>query len=190
MLKLKSILPVLFVAAVSMVLVGCGGAKKNYGADEEAKSAYPAQIQTLIDTKFKESIWAVGIATSTSEKIAYDKAGLAADVEIAKVFEQEIANLQKSFTEAVNDDYVEDYRQTVESFTLFTLRGSKEESRLKKGPDPDGVFTAYILKVASPQIIKDQLDAIKGAETAIKAQAAYAELEDRIEKEKARRAAQ
>jgi hypothetical protein len=188
MLKVKSVLPLMLVAVVSMVLIGCGGEKKpNYGDVEQVKDAYPPKIQALVDGKFSESIWGVGVATHSNQKIALDKAALAADVEIAKTFEQEIANLQKSFTEAVNDDYVEDYRQTVESFTLFTLRGSKKEAQLIS--EGKNGFTAYVLKVASPQIIKEQLDAMKDAQTAIKAQAAYAELEDRIEKEKARRAA-
>ncbi|MCL1946043.1 MAG: hypothetical protein FWF51_02670 [Chitinivibrionia bacterium] len=187
MLKVKSALPLMLVAVVSMGLIGCGGEKKpNYGG-EEFRSAYPPKMEEKIEKEFKESIYAVGIATNVNQKVAYDKAGLAADVEIAKVFEQEIANLQKSFTEAVNDEVTEDYRQTVESFTLFTLRGSRMAMQLvSEGKDG---YTAYVLKVVSPQIIKDQLDAMKDAQTAIKAQAAYAELEDRIEKEKARRAA-
>jgi uncharacterized alkaline shock family protein YloU len=169
---------------LSFALIGCGGKnslKKDYGVD--AQDAYPAKIQQLFDGKYSASIKAVGMASHPDQEVALQKAGLDADQKIAEQFQMEISALQKKFLEAVNDQKLEEYRNTVENFVNIKIEGvttAKEMTASGK----DG-FRAWVMKVVSAEMLKNLIDQRTNALTSFKALQAYKDLEDRVAKEKA-----
>jgi len=185
---MRSLLKALLVGCVSLSLVtfaGCGGSaslKKDTGKPDDAKSMYPSALEKLINGKYAKSITAVGIGTNSDVQVAREKADLDADQIIAKQFEQEISSLQKRFLEAVNDQKLEDYRNTVESFVNIKLQGvAKVKELVTEGKDG---YKVYILKTLSAETIKNMIDERTNALTSFKAMKAYKELEDRVAKEK------
>jgi hypothetical protein len=188
MLRFRILFSVALIAIVSLVFVGCGdSAKKNYGKMEDASGVYPKEIEKLLAKEYKESISAVGQATHTDKITALKKARFDATQQIAAQFQQEVASLQKHFLEAVNESQTEDFRQTEEIFVLVTLHGDKIVKEMTS-EGKDG-FTAYVLRVLDVAALKNMLDEQKNAETIVKANAAYRDLEARVEREKAARAA-
>lgn len=179
----KKILKVAAVVAVSLVTFGCGNkAVKDYGDMKDAAGVYPKEIQKLLDKEYKESVSAVGQATHPDQITALKKARFDATQQIAAQFQQEVASLQKRFLEAVNESQIEDFRQTEEIFVLVTLHGDKIIKEMTtKGKDG---YTAYVLRALDVAAIKNMLDEQKNAETVIKANAAYKDLEARVEREK------
>jgi hypothetical protein len=179
------------VSAISVMMFGCAGAKslkKDTGEADNARSVYPPAIEKLLDGKYAQSIKAVGIATHPDQTVALEKAGLDADQKLAKQFEEEIASLQKKFLEAVNDQKLEEYRNTVENFVNIKIEGVtivKEMSAEGK----DG-YKAYVLKVVSAETLKNLIDQRINAQTHLKAVQAYKELEDRVAKDNAAKAAE
>jgi hypothetical protein len=118
---------------------------------------------------------------------AAKKARLDAQNQIANTFRNEVSALQKSFLEAVNDQQLEEYRNTVESFTNIELQGvSEAKATFSEGKDG---YTAYILMTVSAETLKDLIDEKTAKLTNFKALQAYQELEARVEKDKAARAA-
>ncbi len=188
MSKFKIVLSAMLIAIVSLGFVACGNkAVKDYGDMEDAAGVYPKEIQKLLDKEYKESITAVGRGTSADQNTALKKARLDATTQIATEFQKEVALWEKSFLESVNDSQVDDYRQTSEVFALVTLNGDKIIKEMTaKGKDG---YTAYVLRALDVSAFKDMMDDQKNAATVIKANAAYKALEDRVEKEKAARAA-
>jgi hypothetical protein len=185
----KKLLGIVAIAALSLAVVGCGEKKvKDHGKLSDAAGVYPKEIQKLLDKEYKESISAVGMATNTDQITALKKARFDATQQIAAQFQQEVASLQKHFLEAVNDSQTEDFRQTEEIFVLVTLHGDKVIKEMTT-QGKDG-FTAYVLRALDVAALKNFLDEQKNAETLIKANAAYKDLESRVEREKAARAAQ
>lgn len=174
------------VATVSVMLFGCAGGKslkKDSGDADEAKSVYPSAIEKLMEGKYAASIKAVGIATHPDQNVALEKAGLDADQKIAQEFEQEVNGLKKKFLEAVNDQKLEEYRNTVENFTSIKIQGvtiAKEMASEGK----DG-YKAYVLKVVSAETLKSVIDERTNQLTNFKAMKAYKELDERVAKEKA-----
>ena len=185
----KKLLGFAAVAALSLAVIGCGEKKvKDYGKANDAVSLYPKEIQKLLDKEYKESISAVGQATHPDQITALKKARFDATQQIAAQFQQEVASLQKHFLEAVNESQEEDFRQTEEIFVLVTLHGDKLVKEMTT-QGKDG-YKAYVLRALDVNTLKNFLDEQKNAETLIKANAAYKDLEARVEKEKAARAAQ
>jgi len=189
-MKSIKVLGLTAVAVVSMMFFfGCAGSnslKKDYG--DNAKDPIPAKMRALMDGKYAQSIQAVGIATHSDETVALEKAGLDADQKIAKKFEQEISSLQKKFLEATNDAKLEEYRNTVESFTNIKIQGVSEVYQMT-AEGKDG-YKAYVLKVVSPEVLKNLIDQRTNALTNFKAVKAYQELEERVEKDNEAKAAQ
>lgn len=186
MIGFKAVVGVVGIAVVSMALVGCGGAKSlkgDYGSTKAAGGVYPEEIDKILSKKLAKSINAVGIATHPDETIAIEKAGLDADQKIAKQFEMEVSSLQKKFLEAVNNQKLEEYRNTVENFVNIKMQGVtivKEMSAEGK----DG-YKAWVLKTVSPEVLKNLIDEQTNSLTNFKALQAYKELEDRVAKDKA-----
>jgi hypothetical protein len=171
-----------------IAMIGCAGTKKpiETGEADEAVISNPKPIESLIEKKYSQSIHAVGQASALDKVTAVKKARLDAQQQIADVFRNDISNLQKSFLEAVNKEQLEEYRNTVESFTNITLTGvSEAKSMLSKGKDG---YTAYVLMTVSAETIKNLIDEKTNALTNFKALAAYKELEDRVAKDNAARA--
>jgi hypothetical protein len=174
------------VAAVSVMLFGCAGGKslkKDSGGADDAKSVYPSTIEKLMEGKYAPAIKAVGIATHPDQTVALEKAGLDADQKIAQQFKMELSSLQKKFLEAVNDQKLEEYKNTIENFTTIEIQGvtiAKEMASEGK----DG-YKAYVLKVVSAETLKNLIDERTNALTNFKAMKAYQELEERVAKEKA-----
>lgn len=183
----KRVLCLAIVAALALSIIGCGGKTKDFGKLGDASGIYPREIQRLLDREYKESITAVGIATSQDRITARRKAQFDATQQIAAQFQQEIASLQKSFLESINDTQIDHFQQTQEIFVLVTLHGDRIVKEMEtKGKDG---YTTYVLRALDVAALKNMLDAQKNAETLIKANAAYRELENRVEREKAARAA-
>ena len=183
----KKILGFVAIAAVSLAMVGCGGKTKDYGDLKDAAGVYPKEIQKLLDKEYKESISAVGQATSNDQITALKKARLDATTQIAAQFQQEVASLQKRFLEEINDTQTEHFQQTEEVFVLTTLHGDKVIKEMTaKGKDG---YTAYVLRALDVAALKTLLDAQKNAEAIKAANIAYRELEERVAREKAARAA-
>ena len=173
------------IAAVvlSVALMGCAGhksMKKDYG--DNAKDVFPSKIRSLYDGKYAKSIRAVGIATHPDQPTALEKAGLDADQKVAQQFQMEISALQKKFLEAVNDQKLEEYRNTVENFVNIKIQGVTEVYQMT-AQGKDG-YTAFVLKVVSAEMLKNLIDEKTNALTSFKALQAYKELEDRVAKEK------
>jgi uncharacterized alkaline shock family protein YloU len=138
------------IAVVSLVLMGCGGSKslkKDTGDAKDARGIYPEVIEKLMKGKYAKSINAVGMATHPDQTIALEKAGLDADQKIAQQFQMEISSLQKKFLEAVNDQKLEEYKNTVENFVNIKIQGvTTEKEMTSEGKDG---YKAYVLKVVS-----------------------------------------
>lgn len=182
---LKKLSVIAIVAIMSISLVGCGEekAKKDLANPNKSFSLYPKDIEKLIKKEYSKSITAVGIASHPNAITAMKKARLQADVEIARQFEQEIAAVQKNFLEAVNDEQLEDYRETIEGFTLIKIQGAKAVKELVS-ETKDG-YTAYVLKVVDAATLKELIDQKTNAITEFKALNAYKDLENRVAQEKA-----
>jgi hypothetical protein len=173
------------VALVSFFLVGCGGGKSlkiDTGKARDASSAYPAAIEKLMEGKYAKAIKAVGIATHPDQTVALEKAGLDADQKVAKQFEMEVSSLQKKFLEAVNQQKLEEYKNTVENFVNIKVQGVTVVKEMSvEGKDG---YTAWVLKAVSAEVLKNLIDDRTNALTNFKALQAYKELEDRVAKEK------
>lgn len=184
----KSVAGVVGVAVVAMALIGCGGTKSlkgNYGSAKGASGVYPEAIEKLLSKKLAKSINGVGMATHPDQAIALEKADLNADQQIAKQFEMEVSSLQKKFIEAVNDQKLEEYRNTVENFVNIKLQGvTKVKELTAEGKDG---YKAWVLKTVSPEVLKEMIDQRTNALTSFKALQAYKDLEDRVAKDKAAR---
>jgi hypothetical protein len=185
-----------FIKAVSIAVtssvfalsfIGCAGTiKKKTGAAGDAESLYPKIIENLLEKKYAQSIKAVGMGTDPDKVTAAKKARLDAENQIANVFRNDLSALQKSFLEAVNQEHLEEYRNTVESFTNIQLQGiSEAKATIAEGKDG---FTAYILMTVSAETLKNLIDQKTSALTNFKAMKAYKELEDRVAKDNAARA--
>jgi hypothetical protein len=172
--------------ATAILLFGCAGgkgAKNDLGNASDAKSVYPAAIERLMEGKYAESIKAVGIASHPDQNVALEKARLDADQKVAQQFAEEVNGLQKRFLEAINDQKLEEYRNTVENFTTIKMQGVtivKEMSAEGK----DG-YKAYVLKVVSAETLKGLVDDRVNDLSSFKAMKAYQELDKRVAKEKA-----
>ena len=172
------------LAVVSMVLAGCAGNKsfkEDTGDVAKAKSIYPAEFKKLMDGKYANSIKGVGIATHADQVVAKQKAELDADQQLAEQFQMEISALQKKFLEAVNDQKLEEYKNTVENFVNIKIRGATIMDEMET-EGRDG-YKAYVLKVVSAETLKGLIDEQTNALTNFKALQAYKELEDRVVKD-------
>ena len=185
---LKSITMLAVSSFAFAFLAGCGGNKTlDRGNPDEAEGMYPPAIEKLIQKKYASSIHAVGMGSHPDRITAAKKARLDAQNQIANTFRNEVSALQKSFLEAVNDQQLEEYRNTVESFTNIELQGvSEAKATFSEGKDG---YTAYILMTVSAETLKDLIDEKTAKLTNFKALQAYQELEARVEKDKAARAA-
>jgi hypothetical protein len=189
MFRVKSVFAVCFVVA-ALILIGCGGGKKkpgNFGGIDEARGVYPAEIQRLVDGPFRESIWAVGMATATDQIAALRRARFEATQQIAQQFEQEVASQRRAFTLDIQGNVDNDVFETVEEiFVLTTLNGDRVvREMVSRGPDG---FTAYVLRALDANVLKALLEAQKNAENLRQARNAWGSLEERIAREKAARA--
>ncbi len=182
MTLLKKIAAIATVSFVMFGLVGC----KDDGNPTGAVSVYPAEIEALMTGELQFAIKDVGMGTHPDKIAALRKARMDADVKIARQFEQEVASLRNSYVEMVNDNLLEDQRETNETFTLIKLRGSQVKKEMVELND--GVFTAYVLKFVSAEQLKNLADEQADALTEFKATQAYEALDDRVAQERARRA--
>ena len=166
-------------------IIGCAGTKTKLG-NNKGDDVYPTKIEKAFE-KYSSSVRAVGIASSADRVTAMKKARLDAQNQIATTFRNDVSALAKSFLEEVNDKKLEEYRNTVESFTNIQLQGVSEvKSSMSEGKDG---YTAYILMVVSAETLKDLIDQKTAKLTNFKALQAYKELEARVEKDNAARAA-
>ncbi|MGM0443995.1 MAG: hypothetical protein ACQEQV_07400 [Fibrobacterota bacterium] len=178
MCNFKSLSRIIVAGVVLVAFVGCG--KK--GGDGEFKSLYPAQIENLMSGQYAQAVSAVGMGTHPKRNIAAKKAGIDADAKIVKQFKSEIANLEKSFTEAVNDEALEHFQQTTENFSLAEVQGIQTVKTMIK--ETENGYEAYVLKVINPTIMKDLVDQQRDALTEFKATKAYNDLEARVKEYK------
>ena len=175
---------------LSMALINCGGSKtmkKDLGSEDDAKGLYTKAIDKLIEKKYASSIKAVGMGAHPDKITAIKKARLDAKAQIARVFRDEISVLSKSFLEAVNEQKLEEMKETVEGFTNIELTGV-QEAKAEYTEGKDG-YTGYVLMVVSAETLKELIDQRTNVLTNFKALQAYKELEERVEKDKAARAA-
>jgi hypothetical protein len=158
-------------------LMNCAATKPGKGYVDNT----PDEIQKLIDKKYKQSMTAVGTATSGEENTATSKATVQARAEIARVFKAQIDVLQKLYEESVNNRELGEYKQAVEIFASLELNGSEIAKSMvrkeKKG------YSAKVLVVVSAEQLKKMLEERMAAITSFKASKAYKELEDRVAKE-------
>ncbi len=178
---IKSIAKLTLAGALVLTTLGCGEKKPVEGGFE---SMYPPVIENMMNGQYAQAISAVGTATHPQKSIAEKKSGIDADAKIAKQFMSEIANLEKAFTEAVNDKALEHFQQTTENFSLAEVQGIQAVKTLYK-KNADGNYEVFVLKVINPGLMKDLVDAQKDALTEFKAAKAYSDLESRVEKFKA-----
>lgn len=176
------------ITFVSYALIGCAStAKRNTGSADEEMRMYPKSIEKLLEAKYSHSIKAVGMGSHPDRVTAAKKARLDAQNQISNVFRNEVSALQKSFLEAVNEEQLEEYRNTVESFTNIEMQGvSEAKAALTEGKDG---YTAYVLMTVSAETLKELVDQKTNAMTNLKAVEAYKELEERVAQDKAARAA-
>jgi len=189
MFRVKSVWALCFIAA-ALILIGCGSGKKkpgNFGGVEEAVGVYPAEIQRLVDGPFRESIWAVGMATANDQIAALRRARFEATQQIASQFEQEVASQRRAFTLDIQGTVDNDVFETVEEiFVMTTLNGDRVvREMVSRGKDG---FTAYVLRALDANVLKALLEAQKNAENLRQARNAWGSLEERIAREKAARA--
>ena len=189
----KKILVSAVFAAISLVLIGCGGAAKTggeakagFGNVEQASSVYPKEIEALLAGPYSKSITAVGMATSSDQITALKKAQFAATQQIAAQFEQEVSSLQKNFLREIGEERTEAFQQAQEIFVLTTLYGDRVIKEMStKGANG---FTAYVLRALDAEVLKNMLEAQKSAAALKEATVAWDELEERVAQEKALRA--
>lgn len=171
------LLGVMYVVGLSLCLMNCAATKPGKGYVDNT----PDEIQKLIDKKYKQSMHAVGTATSGEENTATSKATVQARAEIARVFKVQIDALQKLYEESVNNKELGEYKQAVEIFASLELDGSEIAKSMvrkeKKG------YSAKVLVVVSAEQLKKMLEERMAAITSFKASKAYKELEDRVAKE-------
>lgn len=177
---IKDLAKVTVAATLFLSLVSCGGEKPK---DEGYQSLYPAPIENLMNGQYAQAICAVGIGNHPDKNIASKKAGIDADRKIVKQFNSEIANLEKDFTEAVNDKALQHFQQTTENFSLAQVNGIQAVKSIYKSTETG--YEVYTLSVVNPSIMKDLIDQQKDALTEFKATKAYSDLESRVAKFKA-----
>ncbi|GEM_PF-1337504 len=185
---IKSLSAMVIASFVVFSMVGCGGKSvvKDTGSAAEAELTHPKLIEDLIQKKYSQSIHAVGQGSAPDKITAVKKARLDAQNQIGYTFRNDMSALQKSFLEAVNNEQLEEYVSTIESFTNITLQGVTEaKSMLSQGKDG---YTAYVLMTISAETIKDLIDERTNTLTNFKALKAYKELEERVAKDNAARA--
>ncbi|MGM0462078.1 MAG: hypothetical protein ACQEQ4_06625 [Fibrobacterota bacterium] len=181
MMHLRNRFFMILAGAAALVFLGCGG--KSTG-DGDFVELYPSQLTELQEGQYGAAITAIGMGTHPKRNIAQSRAAIDADAKIAQQFNSEIANLTKSFTEAVNDEALEHFQQTTENFSLAEVNGIQEVKTLVRQTSEG--YEAFVLKAVNPEIMKDLIDQQQNAITEFKAAEAYQDLEERVRQHKER----
>ncbi|NLG19351.1 MAG: hypothetical protein GX556_18670 [Fibrobacter sp.] len=162
---------------VMLLMSGCGSrVRKGY------EDSVPGEIRSLINSKYANSLHAVGTSSGPEEAIAIDKAALQARAEIAREFKSQIDVLQKDYQEALHGQATGEYKQVMELFSRLELSGSKVvKSMVRK--EKNDQYHAKVLVAVSAEQLKGIIDQKLRDYTSFKATRAYKELEKRVEKE-------
>lgn len=185
----------LIVLAALMLLIGCGG-KGPMPQDmpsqrDAAKPSTPIDVPEWFANAPEEDdtyIYATGIGESRQMKIAIDKAGQAAMLELSQRVSANVQSMVKNFTQEAgmdeNTQIVEFYQSASQTITNNQLNGI---TPLKKYPymKPGGSYIAYALYGLRKDAVNNEVvDLIKNEEALyaeFKASQAFKEMEGKME---------
>ncbi len=186
-------LALIAIAAISM-LVGCGG-KGPQPMDmpsqrDAARPATPIDVPDWFANAPEEDdtyIYATGIGESRQMKIALDKAGQAAALELSQRLSANVQSMVKNFTQEAgmdeNTQIVEFYQSASQTITNNQMTGL---TPLKKYPymKPGGSYIAYVLYGLKKDAVNNEVVNLIQNEEALysefKASQAFKEMEAKI----------
>jgi hypothetical protein len=146
--------------ALLAVLTGIGftGCKSPPKMDSD-KSMFDYMQEEVARYSEDGAMAAVGIGESRNTQLAVTKAKVEARKNLAQLVQVKIENLEKAFIEEVGEAAGSEINQLFSSatkqITSQTLQGTVPV--IQKYETNDGVTTAYVLMVLSPDIIHDSL---------------------------------
>lgn len=152
---MKRIALALLTLAVCIGFSGCKSPPKM----ESDSSMFDYMQEEVAKIAEKGGMASVGIGESRNTQLAITKAKVEARKNLAQLVQVKIENLEKAFIEEVGEasgsEINELFSSATKQITSQTLQGTVP--KMQKYETDDGVTTAYILMVLSPDIIHDSL---------------------------------
>ena len=140
------------------VCIGFSGCKSAPKMDSD-KSMFDYMQEEVANITEKGGMAAVGIGESRNTQLAITKAKVEARKNLAQLVTVKIENLEKAFIEEIGEasgsEMNELFSSATKQITSQTLQGTVP--KMQKYETDDGITTAYILMVLSPDIIHDSL---------------------------------
>lgn len=152
---MKRVALALLTLAVCIGFTGCKSPPKMESDD----SMFDYMQEEVAKIAEKGGMASVGIGESRNTQLAITKAKVEARKNLAQLVQVKIENLEKAFIEEVGEasgsEINELFSSATKQITSQTLQGTVP--KIQKYETDDGVTTAYILMVLSPDIIHDSL---------------------------------
>lgn len=174
---LGQILPFFGLALMAVVLVACGGSK-DISEKENVPEWYTAPPED------PNHVFVAQSATSQKMQVAVDKAMTSARGEMATNLETQVNEMNKSFTEEINDEMRQQFVETQKTITSRLLRGTSAAKRKILEQD-NGTYRAFVLMdMPIGKAAKELMSKVKQNEemyTRFRASQAFKEMEKAIE---------
>ena len=172
-----------FILLVLTVGIGFSGCRSKPKMDSD-KSMFDYMQKEVAEILEEGGMAAVGLADSRNTQLAITKAKVEARKNLAQAVQVKIENLEKAFIEEVGEargsEMNELFSSATKQITSQTLQGTVPKEQ--KYSVTDGVTTAYVLMVLSPEIIDESLknNSAKHLYERFRASKAFEELDKEI----------
>jgi len=147
-----------FTLLALVVCIGFSGCKSPPKMDSD-KSMFDYMQEEVAKIAEKGGMASVGLGESRNTQIAITKAKVEARKNLAQLVQVKIENLEKAFVEEIGEASGSEINQLFTSatkqITSQTLQGTMP--MMQKYETDDGITTAYILMVLSPDVIHESL---------------------------------
>lgn len=173
-----------FTLLTLAVCIGMAGCKSKPPKMESDDSIFDYMQEQVAEIAEEGGLAAVGIGESRTQQLALTRAKAEARKNLAQVVQVKIENLEKSFVEEIGEVESSEINQLFSSatkqITSQTLQGTVP--KMQKFESDDGVYTAYILMVLSPDLIHESLknNSAKHLYERFRASKAFEELDKEI----------
>lgn len=152
---MKRSIPGLLALALCICFTGC----KSTPPVKSDKTMFDVLQEKVGEIGDKGGMAAVGMGQSQKIDVALAKAKLNARKDLAQLVQVKIESLEKAFVEEVGDagssEMNELFSSATKQITSQTLMGTRP--KIQKYDQKNGVTTAYVLMVLSPEIIDESL---------------------------------
>jgi len=174
---------ILVIAALSTLVVGCGGSKTTKGAND-------AGLPDWVMNPVKEAgyLFGAGIAEQSSPQLAIETADLRAKKEIAKALSQRVATLMKDFMSQVSIGEEAERTEFVQSILKLITDVELNGCTIEKRENKDGKYYSlakYPLDIGMRSmvqgLIRNSLSSNEALRAAFEAKQGFDELDKELQ---------